>query len=264
MTHERLQRLHGFVVQHLWPLRRNRLMYLARRVGRQWRLVHETSSPITGAITVWQLGRERRMVFGKNAGDTAQSVIFTRGSWAQLAREYWGHAVKPPSPLPPNPRVLILGLGGGTMVHLVDRSLKPQNITVVELDPVVVDVARSQMGLEPIPNVRYIVGDVYDVLNHRLDAAERFDLVIEDIFFGGFPSQDVQHARTHLTRLLRVLSPGGTLVLNRWFALWNGAPLASGQNALEDLLLEQGYAVSRRQIKQRWFNELIFASRRET
>ncbi len=259
MNHH-LRQMEDFASQHLWPIRRNRLLYLVRRLTHHWRLVHQTTSSITGPITVWELGRERRIVFGEHTGGTTQSIIFTRGSWAQLGREYWGHALRPPALVPPDSRILILGLGGGTMVHLAHQLLTPKDITVVELDPVVIEVARRFMGLDQLPNVHYCAGDAYEVLDELTDS-NRFDLVIEDIFYAGFPGKGEDHVRAHLDRLTRVLSPAGSIVLNRWFAYWNGTPQDSGQDLLEELLNERGCVVSRKKIKQRWFNELIFASR---
>ncbi len=51
------------------------------------------------------------------------------------------------------------------------------------------------------------------------------------------------------------------MVANRWFAGYDGKVMDTGQAELERLLTERGFVVSRTRIKQRWFNELIFAHR---
>lgn len=81
----------------------------------------------------------------------------------------------------PSPRhVLALGLGGGSVVHILrkERDLT-MPITVVELDPVMVKLARTRFGLEGMTGVEVITGDA-TIQVHAL--RERYDLVLVDLF----------------------------------------------------------------------------------
>jgi spermidine synthase len=252
------RRTQWVVGKHLWPLRVSRLRYLARRLTNRWQLVHRADSSLTGPITVWDLGRERRLVFGDHVDSVTQSAVFTRGGWSDLRREYWGQALQPPVRLPRRPRILFVGLGGGTIVRLVYQSLQPSNVTVVELDPVVIEVAMAHMGLRDLPGLHPLVGDARE-LGRQLADHEPYDLVIEDVFFSGVGGGPDDEA-VYLDQLAALVTTDGALVLNRWFAEWSGEPVDSGQAQTIALLEERFHAVRSRRITQRWLNELIVAT----
>ncbi|MCU1473216.1 MAG: hypothetical protein JWQ92_1284 [Amnibacterium sp.] len=244
----------------LWPVRVNRLLYLLRRLTHRWKLVHRAESALNQSVTVWQLGRERRLVFGDSVSQAAQSVVFTRGDWTQLRREYWGRALQPPVELPLRPRVLVLGLGGGTMVRILHQLTRPALMTVVELDPVVVDVAFSHMGLAGLTDLDVRIGDVRDVLP-ALAGSEPYDLLFEDVFFDGLAANGIEQEE-YLDALAALVTSSGWLVFNRWFRDWGGKPIDSGQEQLASALAGRFTVVERVQVAQRWFNELVFAGRR--
>jgi hypothetical protein len=257
----RLARIRGtarwMVGKHLWPLRVSRFRFLGRRLTNRWQLVHRADSPLTGPITVWDLGRERRLVFGEHVDSVTQSAIFTTGRWSDLRREYWGQALRPPVRLPEHPRILIVGLGGGTIVRLAYQSLQPSNVTVVELDPVVIEVAVAHMGLRDLPGFHPLVGDAR-ALGQLLAGHEPYDLVIEDVFFhglGGGPDEESEY----LDQLAALVTASGALVLNRWFAGWSGEQIDAGREQTIALLQKRFDVVRSRRITQRWLNELIVA-----
>jgi SAM-dependent methyltransferase len=244
--------------KHLWPVRRNRLSYLVRRMTHRWQLIHRAESPLIGPITVWQLGRERRLVFGDNVGATTQSAVFTSGGWAELRREYWGRALQRPTQLPARPRVLLLGLGGGTIVRLLYEATKPAQVTAVELDPVVASVAQEYMGIGQLPHLDIRIGDVRQLVRALSSEEPLYDVVVEDVFFDGRGVGDVDE---YMAALARLVAPGGWLVVNRWFEDWGGNTIDSGQDATCAALAPRFEVIERVRITQRWLNELIFAGR---
>jgi spermidine synthase len=88
----------------------------------------------------------------------------------------------------PHPRsVLLLGLGGGSVIHILRRELKlDPMITVIEIDPVVIDLAARHFGMLPDPNLRIINADA---TLHLHVLRERFDLVVVDLFDDSDPAQ---------------------------------------------------------------------------
>lgn len=81
-------------------------------------------------------------------------------------------------------RVLMLGLGAGSVATVV-RILDPDaRIVGVELDRDVVRLARRHFGLDAL-EVEVVVDDVFRYLR---TARERFDLIVEDVFVGGLRS----------------------------------------------------------------------------
>ena len=209
---------------------------------------------MNGPISVWELGRERHLVFAEEL-TYPQSVIVTKGSWSELQREYWGRMVQPPFEVPHQPRVLVLGLGGGTVVHLAHRLLHPGSITAVELDPMVVQVARSYMGLNDIPNLDIRVADVHVALM-ELRNDKKFDLIIEDVFHLGLPTNSADSVKRYISSLTDLLALNGGIIFNRWF----GREREAMTEQFSRFLNEWFTHVERKRVVQRWRNETIFAS----
>ena len=87
----------------------------------------EARSEGTGRIRVVDYRNERRLVV---RGDIL-SVYPLDGDWSRVDGEYWSRAL---TRVPPRPAVLLIGLGGGTQVHLLRRLARPRLITVIERD----------------------------------------------------------------------------------------------------------------------------------
>lgn len=109
-------------------------------------------------------------------------------------------------------RVLLLGLGAGSVAHAVRRLDPEAEIVGVERDPEVVRLARGHFGLDGL-GVEIVVGEARDFL--RRDR-RRYDLVVEDLFVG--PSRSVRKPGWLLGegyRLIRRrLRPEGYVVSN--------------------------------------------------
>jgi spermidine synthase len=140
--------------------------------------------------------------------------------------------------------------------------LQPRQITVVELDPVVAESAKAYMGLNTIPNLRILVMDVHTALA-QLSGQERFDLVIEDVFYRGMPTKTDGDVRAYIDSQASLLAENGVLVFNRWFRTWAGEKLESDQARLVACLQERFEYVVRKPVMQRWQNELFFAHGRK-
>jgi spermidine synthase len=78
------------------------------------------------------------------------------------------------------PRVLLLGLGGGSVARAL-RILDPAaEIVGVERDRTILKLARRHFGLDRL-GVEVVVDDVFRYLRRE---RRRFDLVVEDVFVG--------------------------------------------------------------------------------
>lgn len=93
---------------------------------------------------------------------------------------------------PPPRSVLALGLGGGSVVHVLRKEKRmTAPITAVELDPVMVGIARRYFDLDRFPDVNVITGDAV-IQVHAIQ--HRYDLVLVDLF------EDLDMARGTDTR----------------------------------------------------------------
>ena len=76
--------------------------------------------------------------------------------------------------------ILVLGVAGGSVIKtLVDEIKFKGNITGVELDSNVLEIANSYFGLNQIPNLKIVNEDAFEFV---LKAKEKYDLIIIDIF----------------------------------------------------------------------------------
>jgi spermidine synthase len=119
----------------------------------------------------------------------------------------------------PARRALVSGLGMGfTLRALLDRVPETTQVTVAELNPVVVEWCRGPLGAatdEAIrdPRVRVNVGDVADVIANA--SPEAFDLILLDLYEGPNTStqqpDDPFYGDAALGRAYRALAPRGVL-----------------------------------------------------
>lgn len=109
-------------------------------------------------------------------------------------------------------RVLMLGLGGGTVLRQIRNFLPKVRLTAVEIDGEMIRLARDYMELDRI-GVEVIHGDAFAFLEEH---TETYDVVIDDLYRCGL--QDVERPAPVDTALVkrhcRLLSPEGTLVMN--------------------------------------------------
>ena len=116
--------------------------------------------------------------------------------------------------LPPGRRrrILVLGLGAGSVARIA-RALAPRaHIVGVEFDPEIVEVSRQYFGLDEL-DLEVEIGDARRYLER---SRRRFDAILEDVFIG---SGDAVHKPDWLPQpghrlAVRRLHPGGVLVSN--------------------------------------------------
>jgi spermidine synthase len=84
-------------------------------------------------------------------------------------------------------RCLIVGLGGGSMVRFIRRFFPDVAIDVVEIDPLVVEVAARYFDVRPSERVRIITRDAHDFIEQT---QQRYDVVYLDAFLAESDATD--------------------------------------------------------------------------
>jgi spermidine synthase len=114
----------------------------------------------------------------------------------------------------PDPkRVLLIGLGGGTLPSALRRILPEAQIDVVELDPAVTRVARKYFGFVdgPLMPVTEVDGRVYVKRAGR--EGKQYDVILLDAFDHEYIPEHLL-TREFLAEVKALLAPRGVLVAN--------------------------------------------------
>jgi spermidine synthase len=107
-------------------------------------------------------------------------------------------------------RILMIGLGGGSISTYYGRAMPDVHIDTVELDQRVIDVAKQYFALRETPRVRYIAGDGRVFLNRSKD---RYDLILLDAYRGGYVPFHLL-TREFYALVKNRLTPGGAVAFN--------------------------------------------------
>ena len=153
------------------------------------------------------------------------------------------------APAHPTGPVLLLGLGGGSVVPTLRQERGTTGpITAVELDPVVIRVAAEEFGIRAAPGLHIICADAFAWVATAPAAA--FELVVVDLFLDLELPAELGDA-AFWRQLLRLTRSGGWVLCN----LLVTAELWPEGRALPEFLEELGFEVKDIEVEQ--FNRLL-------
>ena len=107
-------------------------------------------------------------------------------------------------------KILMLGLGGGSISTYLGRFMPEAAITTVEIDPGVITAAKTYFGLRETERMRYHAGDGRVFLNRN---SELYDLILLDAYRGGYVPFHLL-TREFYTLVKHRLTPGGVAAFN--------------------------------------------------
>ncbi|MGI5826447.1 MAG: spermidine synthase [Patescibacteria group bacterium] len=165
-------------------------------------IVARVSSQINGEILITEdLFGHREMVIGR----VCQSGGLVRALWQELfKRELKNYTRR-------KLKVLVLGLGCGTVAELIREKLSEAEITGVEIDSHVVDIGRKYFSLEKVSGLEIVVTDAFTFKNDYL-----YDLVLVDLYLGQeFPQQ--AETTDFLQKIKSMMAKDGLVVFNRLY-----------------------------------------------
>lgn len=110
-------------------------------------------------------------------------------------------------------RILLLGLGGGTIVHQLHTLIAPAHIDAIELDATHIRIAKKFFGVRQAQASIHHVDALQWLRDYR---AAPYDMIIDDLFIeqDRQPQRLVKPSLAWFKQLSRLLSPGGMLVFN--------------------------------------------------
>lgn len=171
---------------------------------------------------LWQkrVGDNRYQVCSHGASVRLYSNGVFHSQWNPrdpLKGSLWEMLLLPAFFLPPEQvrSVLLLGVGGGALIRLLQAYVSPDRIVGVELDPVHLDVARRHFG---VWDAELVCGDAREFVASQMKKKkpDSFDLVIDDLFghAGGGAERTVAADSVWCRHLARLLGGDGLLVSN--------------------------------------------------
>ena len=171
-------------------------------------ILHRTSD-CGRVVEVRSAGRTRRLYV-----DGVYHSCWNPGR--PLTGAIWDHLALPTFLVAPEGarRALMLGVGGGAVLRMLDGLTRPERLVGVEIDRELLQIGRDWFGLDDT-SAELVESDAAQWV--RGASAQRFDLVIDDVFGEerGCPVRPRGFDDgSWWKRLADLLSPGGVLVVN--------------------------------------------------
>lgn len=178
-----------------------------------------TTDMMISMATLWKQQRDGVTYEVRAAGQTRR--LYTDGVFhssynpsAPITGGVWDMLMMPAFLYPPRAiqRVLLLGVGGGTVIRQLREFVRPREIVAVDLSDVHLDIAQRYFGVQG-RDVKLVHADARNWL--REDSA-RYDLVIDDLFVGsnGEPSRAVAADSAWCHRLYSRTTKQGAVAIN--------------------------------------------------
>lgn len=172
-------------------------------------MITERESPNYTIFVIEDDGGIRRLRFGRHGVD--QSAIRLDDpkhiEFAYMRALVAGLGVHPEAP-----RILLIGLGGGTFPRFVRAQRPEAHIDVVELDPIVADVAVHDLGFKTDPELVLHIADGRAFVEQ---ATDHWDVIVLD----AYSADNIPMAlatRSFLAAVKKRLAPDGVVLANLW------------------------------------------------
>ncbi len=110
-------------------------------------------------------------------------------------------------------RLLVVGLGGGTLPTALREVLPDAEIDTVEIDPAVTRVARQYFGFKDDPKMKVFEVDGRVFVKRAIREGRKYDAILLDAFDHEYIPEHLL-TREFLEEVKSLLSPGGVLVGN--------------------------------------------------
>lgn len=115
-------------------------------------------------------------------------------------------------------RILVLGVGGGAVIKMLNEFIDCEKIIGLELNPTHIEIAQRFFALSA-PNIQLIQADALEWVekqSEKIKSAEKFDVIIDDLFYekNNEPVKVATPNATWFYNLYSLLKPNGLIVMN--------------------------------------------------
>ncbi len=125
-------------------------------------------------------------------------------------------------------KILVLGVGGGAVLHMMNAFFNCEKIVGLELNPTHIEIAKRYFSLNEAVFELIETDAIEWIENYN---GEKFDVIIDDLFYeeSGEPIKVAPPTPTWFYHLYRHLIPGGIVIMN-----FIGRPSAMSAAPLHD------------------------------
>jgi spermidine synthase len=171
------------------------------------KVIEKTRSQLNGEIIISEFFGQKRII----CQGLLQSGSIIHGIWNKALKKVKNTNL-------PVGKILILGLGGGTAAQIASEFWPTAQITGVEIDPVIIRLAKKHFQIDQIPNLKiiqanaitYLINHQSSIINHQ------FNLILVDMYLGDcLPPKS--EGPQFLNALKKNLSQNGIVIFNRLF-----------------------------------------------
>ena len=177
-------------------------------VAGQEKVIYQKQSPYNTVVVTEDDQGMRTLLFG----DGVRQSVVKVGDPDHLELPYARAMVSGLALCPEPKRVLVVGLGGGTIPNFLHKHYPQTRIDVVDIDPVVVEVAKQFFGFREDATLKAHIQDGRQFIEERLNA---YDI----IFLDAFDSENIPYhlaTREFLEAVRRAITTQGVVLGNVW------------------------------------------------
>lgn len=168
-------------------------------------------------IRVRRNGTVRSLIFVRDSGEEAYESQVNLRSPHVLYFSYLKHMFASYLFKQEHERVMIVGLGGGSMVHFLQKHDPEVNVEAIEIDPLVVELAERYFAVRQNDKVRLVIADAFDFLKRTRN---KYDTIYMDAFLKPSAETDSTGVPLQLRtqqfyrEIQELLTENGTVVFN--------------------------------------------------
>ena len=169
-------------------------------------------------LSIEDEGQYRTLVYTWPDGRLSVASRVNRFDLGDLVVPYMRHMVAAQLFVPEDSRALMIGTGGGAIIHYLQARYPDVAMDSVDIDPVVTDLARTWFGVEESASVRLHTADGFDFIAAAADGS--YDLIYMDAFLRPAAATDPSGIPLKLKTLAfyedlqRILKPQGVVSFN--------------------------------------------------
>lgn len=161
------------------------------------------SSPYNRDIlVVEEQGKNKLLVNGSK-----QSGEYIKKLW-QFALSKFGII-----PSPDVKKILVLGVAGGTVIHLLHALYPHASIDGVDIDEKMLDIGRKYFGLSKIEGMTLSTADANEFIKKSAAGGKTWDMIVVDLFIGPEIPTFVDN-EIFFKGIKKITSPRGMVIIN--------------------------------------------------